>query len=159
MPTRALIPQPPDSELPPPQKEPAAHRPKQNSTHLVAPVAPPQLLNRLVSAPRQLDGQVHAPAPVDGCLVGVEADAGRGGVADDGDELAAQHELIALFDWGWGVGGWVLGLGLGVGVLGMCGGTGRVGMGGKGVCGGSHFVSFLSRNDRTAASMPVQWTC
>lgn len=57
--------------------------------HLVAAVAAPKLLDRLVRRPGQLQREVHPLPPVPPVLVRVQRDAGRGGVADDGDQLLA----------------------------------------------------------------------
>jgi len=64
---------------------------------LVRPVRTAQLLDRLVRRPGQLERDVDAAALVADAAVGLERDARRGGLGDDGDELASGLEL-SLFE-------------------------------------------------------------
>mmetsp|Transcript_21706 Transcript_21706/g.51477 ORF Transcript_21706/g.51477 Transcript_21706/m.51477 type:complete len:693 (-) Transcript_21706:330-2408(-) len=59
---------------------------------LVGAVRAAALLDGLVGAPRQLERDVHAAAAVLHAAVGLQRDAGGGGLGDDGHELLARHE-------------------------------------------------------------------
>ena len=65
-------------------------------TYLVAPVRSAELLDRLISRPRQLQRHMQA-APLVGCApVRLQADASGGRIGDDRDQLAATLEGFAL---------------------------------------------------------------
>ncbi len=55
-----------------------------------------ELLDGFVCAPGQLKGEVAAAALVGHTLVCLQADAHRGGITDDGYQLAPIHESLLL---------------------------------------------------------------
>mmetsp|Transcript_3960 Transcript_3960/g.11739 ORF Transcript_3960/g.11739 Transcript_3960/m.11739 type:complete len:753 (+) Transcript_3960:1445-3703(+) len=65
---------------------------------LVRAVRAPKLLQHLVGRPGELKRDVQPLARVCEARVGVERDAGRGGVRDDCDALRAPHESVLLRD-------------------------------------------------------------
>lgn len=67
-----------------------------SKTHLVGPVASPQLLDGLVSAPGQLNGQVQPSGLIGSCSSSMKGYAGRGGITDDGNQLATSQERLTL---------------------------------------------------------------
>ncbi len=60
--------------------------------YLVGPMGAAELLDGLVSAPRQLDGEMHSPPLVDGISGCMQTDACAGRIRHNRHQLLAPHE-------------------------------------------------------------------